>query len=182
MDLKKVWENVLIETQGSVSAMSYDNWLSNTEAVCIADDELVVSADSEVVLRLVEMKYADLLKACTKKVAPKIRNIKFVLPSEKSRYDGGRYISLEELNEDSIVAEEYYTNFVPKYTFDSFIVGKSNEFAAAASKAVAENPGEKYNPLFLYGGVGLGKTHLMHAIGNFLKKSDPTIKLSLIHI
>ena len=90
MDLKKVWENVLLETQGSVSAMSYDNWLSNTEAVCIADDELVVSADSEVVLRLVEMKYADLLKACTKKVAPKIRNIKFVLPSEKSRYDGGR--------------------------------------------------------------------------------------------
>ena len=85
-------------------------------------------------------------------------------------------MSLEELNEDSIVAEEYYTNFVPKYTFDSFIVGKSNEFAAAASKAVAENPGVKYNPLFLYGGVGLGKTHLMHAIGNFLKKSDPTLK------
>ena len=176
MDLKKVWENVLLETQGTVSAMTYDNWLSKTEAVCIADDELLVSADSDVTVNVVETRYTELLRACTKKVAPKIRNIKFVSPAEKSRYEGGRYISLEELNEDSIVAEEYYTNFVPKYTFDSFIVGKSNEFAAAASKAVAENPGVKYNPLFLYGGVGLGKTHLMHAIGNFLKKSDPTLK------
>lgn len=176
MDLKKVWENVLLETQGEVSAMTYDNWLSNTEAVCIADDELVVSANSDIVVNIVEAKYSDLLKRCTKKVAPKISNIKFVLPLEKSHYQGGKYISLDELNEDSIVSEEYYTNFVPKYTFDSYIVGKSNEFAAAASKAVAENPGVKYNPLFLYGGVGLGKTHLMHAIGNYLKKSDPTIK------
>lgn len=176
MDLKKVWENVLLETQGTVSAMTYDNWLSKTEAVCIADDELLVSADSDVTVNVVETRYTELLRECTKKVAPKIRNLKFVSPAEKSRYEGGRYISLEELNEDSIVAEEYYTNFVPKYTFDSFIVGKSNEFAAAASKAVAENPGVKYNPLFLYGGVGLGKTHLMHAIGNFLKKSDPTLK------
>ena len=148
MDLKKVWENVLLETQGTVSAMTYDNWLSKTEAVCIADDELLVSADSDVTVNVVETRYTELLRACTKKVAPKIRNIKFVSPAEKSRYEGGRYISLEELNEDSIVAEEYYTNFVPKYTFDSFIVGKSNEFAAAASKAVAENPGVKYNPLF----------------------------------
>ena len=121
MDLKKVWENVLLETQGTVSAMTYDNWLSKTEAVCIADDELLVSADSDVTVNVVETRYTELLRACTKKVAPKIRNLKFVSPAEKSRYEGGRYISLEELNEDSIVAEEYYTNFVPKYTFDSSI-------------------------------------------------------------
>ena len=102
MDLKKVWENVLLETQGTVSAMTYDNWLSKTEAVCIADDELLVSADSDVTVNVVETRYTELLRECTKKVAPKIRNIKFVSPAEKSRYEGGRYISLEELNEDSI--------------------------------------------------------------------------------
>ena len=99
MDLKKVWENVLLETQGTVSAMTYDNWLSKTEAVCIADDELLVSADSDVTVNVVETRYTELLRECTKKVAPKIRNIKFVSPAEKSRYEGGRYISLEELKE-----------------------------------------------------------------------------------
>ena len=71
MDLKKVWENVLLETQGTVSAMTYDNWLSKTEAVCIADDELLVSADSDVTVNVVETRYTELLRACTKKVAPK---------------------------------------------------------------------------------------------------------------
>lgn len=67
MDLKKVWENVLLETQGTVSAMTYDNWLSKTEAVCIADDELLVSADSDVTVNVVETRYTELLRACTKK-------------------------------------------------------------------------------------------------------------------
>lgn len=84
MDLKKVWENVLLETQGTVSAMTYDNWLSKTEAVCIADDELLVSADSDVTVNVVETRYTELLRECTKKVAPKIRNIKFVSPAEKA--------------------------------------------------------------------------------------------------
>ena len=66
-------------------------------------------------------------------------------------------------------------SFNPKYTFDSFVVGKSNEFVYAAARAVAENPGKRFNPLFIYGGVGLGKTHIMHAIGNFLKQNSPNL-------
>ncbi len=67
-----------------------------------------------------------------------------------------------------------------RYTFDSFVVGKSNEFAHAASHAVAEQPSKAYNPLFLYGGVGMGKTHLMHAIGHTIKKRNPTMRLSYV--
>ena len=67
----------------------------------------------------------------------------------------------------------------PRYTFDSFVVGKSNEFAHAASRAVAEQPSKAYNPLFLYGGVGMGKTHLMHAIGHTIKKRNPAMRLTL---
>ena len=68
----------------------------------------------------------------------------------------------------------------PRYTFDSFVVGKSNEFAHAASRAVAEQPSKAYNPLFLYGGVGMGKTHLMHAIGHTIKKRNPAMRLSYV--
>jgi len=67
-----------------------------------------------------------------------------------------------------------------RYTFDSFVVGKSNEFAHAASRAVAEQPSKAYNPLFLYGGVGMGKTHLMHAIGHTIKKRNPAMRLSYV--
>src|SRR5260370_2625080 len=73
-------------------------------------------------------------------------------------------------------AAEIYT----RYTFDSFVVGKSNEFAHAASRAVAEQPSKAYNPLFLYGGVGMGKTHLMHAIRHTIKKSNPAMRLSYV--
>ena len=97
-------------------------------------------------------------------------------PQEKDEY------LKQNKTEETQVFEEDEKKFVfnPKYTFDNFIIGKSNQYCAAAARAVAENPGQKFNPLFIYGGVGLGKTHLLHAIGNYIKQNNPKLKIQYV--
>ena len=176
--LNEIWTNILQELETKISAAAYDTWISSIEPFCIYKDSLILVISSEAHKSVVEIRFLKKIEECMKKCYPTLRNCELITESEVPMYE-----TLVEKNQDKCLlnnVEEEKTleepTFVSKYTFDNFVVGKSNEFVAAAAKAVAEQPGKKFNPLFIYGGVGLGKTHIMHAIGNELKRTHPHLR------
>ncbi len=175
----QVWENILIEIQARISAFAYDSYFTNMKAVCLHEDVLVISCENEAKKAVIEKRYGNVVTESAKKILPNMESVLFILPEEIDKYKKYSEEVIQEVNSENIVIEEDNI-FSPKCTFQNFIVGKSNEFAAAASKAVAQEPGIKYNPLFIYGGVGLGKTHLLNAIGNHIKNTKPKLKCMYI--
>lgn len=180
MTTAQVWKNILIEIQARVTAFAYDSWIVDLEPVCIHEDNIVLLCQNPAKKRVVEDRYTDVIFESCKKVMPNNVGVLFILEDEKEKYEKYAEEKVTEINPENIVNEDINNNFSPKCTFDNFVVGKSNQFAAAASKAVAQNPGKKYNPLFIYGGVGLGKTHLLNAIGNHIRKTNPKLKCMYI--
>lgn len=148
--------------QTEVTGISYNTWIKNIEIASINENTINIIAQNVVHKNMLESRYLSLLKNTFSFITHKDYEIKIV--------------SEEDIEKESTpVAQENYSNssnLNPKYTFDSFVVGGNNSFAHAAALAVAEAPATAYNPLFLYGGVGLGKTHLMHAIGNEILKNN----------
>lgn len=174
--LNQLWNNVLIEVQSKVTTLTYDVYISNLEPVGVYNDTLILLAQSPALKRIVNEHHKELLKQATSTVFPTITEVKIVLEAELKDID-----KLEKEVDIPVSKENFFedieqSSFVENYTFDNFIVGKSNQHAAAVCKAVAEVPGGKYNPLFIHSGVGLGKTHLLHAIGNYVKKNHPEMK------
>lgn len=180
MTTAQVWKNILIEIQGKVTAFAYESWIEGIVPICIHEDSIVLLCESSAKKKVIEERYSEVISDSCKKVMPNNVGVLFILEDEKEKYEKYADEKVVEINQENIVIEENSSNFLPKCTFDNFIVGKSNEFAAAASKAVAQNPGIKYNPLFIYGGVGLGKTHLLNAIGNHIRKTNPKLKCMYI--
>jgi len=182
MDKEKTWQAILGELELSISKASFTTWFKNTYIIDIENDCALIAVPNGFTKRWLENKYnKKILEALnnvlgnqdTKKLIfkisqeiknkPEIKKVKIeeiTTPKNKSNYSGGNGFNLNE-----------------KYDFNSFITGKQNELAKAASMAVAKDPGKIYNPLFLYGEVGLGKTHLMHAIGNEIQKNIHNCKL-----
>lgn len=173
--IKQIWDNILLETETQVSALTFDLWIRTLEPVCIYKDRLVLMAETEAQHSISEKRYHEIIKQATRKVFPSIIDIELITPDLLPSFEQYKEFEMPTIDSEGSAADAVAT-FVSTYTFENFVVGKSNEFAAAASKAVAEKPGSKYNPLFLYGGVGLGKTHLMHAIGNYLQQYNPKLK------
>lgn len=175
-DLNQMWEKVLSKIEPLVSIVSYELWL---EPIVPLDytDKLILVANSVTAKKQLQKNHAKELGEAIRDVFGSDTEYEILDPDEKEEY-------LKKNKPETIVdeqnKEEDENMFNAKYTFDNFVVGKSNQVCYAAAKAVAENPGHKFNPLFIYGGVGLGKTHLLHAIGNYIKQNNPKLKIKYV--
>ena len=166
-----LWKTTLPELEKTVSSISMDTFISKLTPVDVVGDKIVLITENALFGKGVTGVMSDKIKDALSKVNKEITDFSIVVAKDKEEYL-------------SIVAEENAEKFDdfgspinPKFTFDSFVVGSSNEFLYAAAKAVAEHPGEAYNPLFVYGGTGLGKTHMLMAIANYLKKKAPSLNV-----
>lgn len=173
MDLKKQWEEVLDIIESEVTAVSFDLWLKTLEPLDIIDNKLILLTSSTTAKNQLLKLHKDKLNSAIERVFDDIEEFVAISPDEKD--DFFKNLNIEKTNIKQ--KENKKSPFNEKYSFDNFVVGKSNQFVYAAARSVAEEPGIKYNPLFFYGGVGLGKTHLLHAIGNYLTKSRPELNI-----
>ena len=154
--------------------ISYTTWIKSLEIQSVNDNKIVLLALSEIQKDAIESRLFDLVVNTFNFITNKTCEISIVVKSEEQ----DKEYTQEETSKDYMSSEAYSNSFLnPKYTFDTFVIGNNNKFAQAAAYAVAEAPATAYNPLFIYGGVGLGKTHLMHAIGNQILKNNPNTKI-----
>lgn len=167
------WEAILSIIELETSSVSFNTWFKETELLSIEDSKLVVSVKNEFTKEILNTRYLELIRNSALQVLNKEYAIKFVLPNEQTNLNQ-KAIKKNDQLQDPL---NYPSNLNPRYVFDSFVVGNSNRMAHAAALAVAEAPARAYNPLFLYGGVGLGKTHLMHSIAHYILDQNPNAKV-----
>ena len=167
--LNEYWNKVLELIKPEIPTISFNTWVVPLKPVSMEDNVIYLKANSEYYKTYVETRYKDLIKNAFRQVTNKECDISIIL-SENTK----------PTIKENTVTMTLNSPLNPKYTFDTFVIGENNKFAHAASLAVAESLGEAWNPLFLYSGVGLGKTHLMHAIGNFVLQQNPQAKIMYI--
>ena len=163
------WGEILekIKSEYNLSDVSFKTWLEPLSVKKVENSTITILVPSEKIgLEYIRKKYTLPIKSAVSDIIGEDYEVVFVSPEEQDN-------TVESVQQ----SYEYIPGLNPRYTFDTFVVGSNNKFAHAASLAVAESPGTVYNPLFLYGGVGLGKTHLMHSIAHFIKTNHPNMKI-----
>jgi chromosomal replication initiator protein len=163
-EIEDIWSRTLDILEGELSRPSFETWLKSTKLLELDNEDVFIEVPNEFAKDWLETRYHYLIKNTIQLILNKEINLYFILPSEKAKLKNRK--DTQNNNEHSSIDCESVLN--PKYNFDTFVIGNNNRFAHAASLAVAEAPAKAYNPLFIYGGVGLGKTHLMHAIGHYV--------------
>lgn len=178
MDTKQLWDDCLEEVKKEVSAGHFNTWFKNTSLVKEEDGIVFIGVPNDFIKEWMITKYQKLILKSLVSFVDTIRGVEFVI-SRVVKEEERRDTSLNQKNE--LPMQDLYINrddnLNPRYTFDKFIVGSFNELAYAAAQAVVKKPGQAYNPLFIYGASGLGKTHLIQAIGNEIKKLYPDKKV-----
>lgn len=184
MNKDELWQALLAQVQFNISKANFATWFKNTGIFSKKDGEVVVSVPNNFSKEWLENKYNKLIFKILHNLDEEIKEVKYaVAPKTENKtentppsnaYEEGPQLDFQELkiNKD--------TNLNPRYTFESFIIGPFNELPQAAAWAVAQNPGLIYNPLFIYGGVGLGKTHLLQSVGNEVLKKNPSKKVRYV--
>jgi chromosomal replication initiator protein len=197
--MNSLWQSVLGEIELSVSQATFSTWFKNSDLVSHTDDEAVISVANIFAQKQFQVKFNEQVKEVLAKngINPKTITYTVLVGGRKTRINRETTLNNEHNSSMLDVSNSSSNsngsapltfsrptsglsvtgNLNPRYTFDNFIVGSSNDLAYTASQAVAANPGMKYNPLYFYGGVGLGKTHLMQAVGNEIIKNDPNARV-----
>jgi len=170
------WDKFLELVKSRVSINTYTTWFQPTRLNRAEGDTLYVQIPSTVFRQVLTRTYGDIVKAVFHQQGTPNLKVHYVCTEEEA----APAPAVSPAKQSKLDFENNDHQLNQRYTFDSFVVGKSNEFAHAASRAVAEQPSKAYNPLFLYGGVGMGKTHLMHAIGHTIKKRNPAMRLCYV--
>jgi chromosomal replication initiator protein len=177
-ELFDIWEKTLNIVKAELTEVSFNTWLKCIEPIFIEGDMITLGIPNDFTKGILEARYQTLILNAMKLVTSKKYTLNFVLNNEETikMINNQRY---QNKTADHKASQDDMNSQVlnPKYTFDTFVIGNSNRFAHAASLAVAESPAKAYNPLFIYGGVGLGKTHLMHAIGHYILDNNPKLKV-----
>lgn len=180
MLLEDIWSKSLDLMKMELTEVSFNTWLKTINPINMDNNNIVLSVPNKFTKNILEARYITLIKNAINQVSSKTYNIQFITPGEDlSANTSSMGTDQKRINKDLDQTKQLHSDnqLNPKYTFDKFVIGNSNRFAHAASLAVAEAPAKAYNPLFIYGGVGLGKTHLMHAIGHYIIDQNPNTKV-----
>jgi chromosomal replication initiator protein len=172
------WDKFLERVKSRVSINTFATWFQPTRLNRAEGETLFVQIPSAVFRQVLTRTYGEIVKAVFHEIGVPNTRVQYVCTEEEPAVAAAPSAVPVKQSKLDFESSDHQLNL--RYTFDSFVVGKSNEFAHAASRAVAEQPSKAYNPLFLYGGVGMGKTHLMHAIGHTIKKRNPAMRLSYV--
>lgn len=167
MDLDNIWHETLKIVNSELNLLAFQTWFENTNLNSIVNNIASIVVPLSIHKQHMENNYKDLIINALKQTTGEYYTLNFILESDIDETQNIEIKEDKKETQDTIVS-----NLNPRYNFESFVVGNSNRFAQAAALAVAENPGKIYNPLFIYGNSGLGKTHLMHAIGNYIKDNS----------
>jgi chromosomal replication initiator protein len=193
-EVRELWDAALDIIRGELNTPTFKTWFEHAEPLGLDGDTLVVGASNSWGRDWLESRYSGLLASSLTQVAGRSMGVRFVVQGDDqapqreaaavahAEEEASRPVILPtvEAVESQRVKEASEGEFTPPYTFDTFVMGASNRFAHAAALAVAEAPGTAYNPLFIYGGVGLGKTHLLQAIGHYVRTHYPHLKVKYV--
>ncbi len=171
--LREMWIKTLAFLERQMTTPEYRSWVETIQPISFAEKRLVLSVPTELSREKIEQKYLELIRYAFQRVSGLANNLEIGLIVDPSLLR--KSLDVQEIA--STQGEWEKPSLNPKYTFATFVVGNSNKFAHAAAMAVAESPARAYNPLFIYGGVGLGKTHLMHAIGHHILDKNPNMRI-----
>jgi chromosomal replication initiator protein len=182
---EEIWDGVLGELEVNLSRPNFNTWFKDTYILSIKDDKkVVIGVPNTFAIEWLQNKYGEEIKKALKKFLPQIITLEFQIShttkisTKKTAFENEPELAHFEMRQPQTLQRT--KNLNPEFTFENFIVGDSNKFAHAAALAVAKNPGKSYNPLFIYGGVGLGKTHLIQAIAWEVKQQSPHQKIVYI--
>lgn len=183
MDNQKLWQAMLGSLEINLSKGNFITWFKNTDIVERGENYITVGVPSTFTHEWIKNKFHNHLLQSLKSLAPEVKEIRYHIGNIKlgQEKQGTLLQQSESTSKNTVVYKAPNTtgssSLNKQYTFDTLIIGKNNELAHAASVAVAESPGSRYNPLFIYGGVGLGKTHLIHAVGNKMLANNPRLRI-----
>ena len=176
MNYDVIWSKLLEKIKEDLSSLSYTTWFSETELYKLENGKAYIIVPMPIHKKHLAENYNELISSLLSDISGASYELNYFLKEEIKEEEKPPKIEIEQ-NTQLSSNDNIHNNLNKKYTFDNFIVGNSNKFAHAAALSVAENPGKLYNPLFLYGNSGLGKTHLMHAIGNYIIENSNKVVL-----